>query len=181
MLLRVPHPELVLPRMLLEVRRVHGVNLSQSLEDRLDGDRAFRNPRLQAVRVALRQRECSLQRAILGGNDRCLVRPVLIEQALVPEQRVKQLVTKGTEAAEHHEQVIARDDRRRVKLQTTQVANELVNRVGGDGPLRRAAQALTRNCQLSRTVHPHRAARVGYPQTSAAVSTMRRSLATSSS
>src|ERR1700722_15782217 len=155
--------------------------MCEPIENRDDVECPVRYPPLGSAWVADRGRQRSVERAVFTRDDRRLMRPVFVQRALIPEHRIDELLVEFPESAEHNEQVIARDDRGRIELQAAEGTHQLMNGFGSDRAARHAAQSLTGNCQLSCALDGHRAERVGYPQTSAAVSTMRRSLATSSS
>ena len=126
-----------------------------------------------------------MERTVGGRDDRRLVRPVLVETALLPEQRVDKLWIEWAEPAEKHQQVVAGDHRSRVQLQAAESAHQVVDGVRSDRRRTCATQALTRHRKAPCTVNADRSARLRcrdarYLQTSAAVSAMRRSFATSS-
>ena len=57
------------------------------------------------------------------------MRPVLVQTALIPEQRVDECAVKRSEPAEEDQQVIPGNDRRRVKLQAAQRADQVMDHI----------------------------------------------------
>ena len=99
-----------------------------------------------------------MQCPVLRRDDGCLVGPVLVEAALVPQETIDQRRVKRTEAAEEDEQMAARDDSGRVELQAADRLDEGMDVVSRDAFRARAAQALARNGQLPRALDPDLAA-----------------------
>src|SRR5205823_14424051 len=96
--------------------------------------------------------------AVLRRDDGCLMGPVLIEATLLPEQAVDQLWIVGTEPAEDDEQMAARDDGGRVKLEAADRPHQGMDVVGCDPFRARAAQPLARDGQAPRVLDPDVAA-----------------------
>src|SRR5205823_5985995 len=107
----------VLLRVLFEVRGADRTIGRKPLEDERAEPSSRRQPGRGRASVGPGRRQREVQRAVLGGNDRRLMSPVLVEAPLVPEQSIDQRWIVRTETAEDHEEMAASDDGGRVKLQ----------------------------------------------------------------
>src|SRR5438132_1773078 len=148
----------VLLRVLLEVRGADRTIGRKPLEDELAEPSSRREPGRGRASVGPGRRQREVQRAVLGGNDRRLMSPVLIEAALVPEQGVDQRWIVRTETAEDHEEMAASDDGGRVKLQAADRPHQGMDVVGRDPFRARAAEPLARDGQAPRVLDPDLAA-----------------------
>lgn len=96
-----------------------------------------------------------MQRPVFGRDDGRLVRPVLEQTALVPQQAVDELGIERTQPAEENQQVVAGDDRGGVELQTADRPDEVNDVISRDVFWAWSAQLLARNGQAPRMLDPN--------------------------
>ena len=89
------------------------------------------HPRAPAAR---RPHQVAVDRQVLAEHVGRLVRPVLEQRALLVGELLELALVERAVAREQHEQVVARDDRRRVELQAAQRADGVEQGLGRAGP-----------------------------------------------
>src|SRR5207245_4396804 len=86
-----PPARFVLLRMFIEIRGAYGAVGGEPLENGLPEPSVACHPRLGRPGVIPRRRQGRVEGAVLGRNNRRLVRPVFIEATFVPQEDVDQL------------------------------------------------------------------------------------------